>query len=151
MFRHVGEKTPDALHSEHGVYEELEAAHVDAACGAVLVELYGTEIVTEEPAHILEYAICGLEKVDPGEEVEYQVALHVVGLLEHVQLRVRLADKQGSAGAVGVVVRPAIRTREIQPRSRRCRLAVAATAAAIYHRRPSVHPSRRRQVSRDAT
>ena len=64
-------KTRDVLHSEHGVYEELEAAHVDTACGAVLIELYGAEIVTEEPAHVLKDAVCGLEKVDPGEEVEY--------------------------------------------------------------------------------
>ena len=75
------------------MHEELEAAHADAACGAVLVELHRTEIVAQEPAHVLKHAVCGLEKVDPREEVEDEVALHVVCLLEHVQLRVRLADR----------------------------------------------------------
>ena len=57
------------LHREHGVYEELEAAHADPACGAVLVELHCTKIIAKESAHVLKDAICGLEKVDPGEEI----------------------------------------------------------------------------------
>ena len=77
------------------MYQELEAAHADPAGGAVLVELHRAEIVAEEPAHVLKHAVRGLEKVDPGEEVEDEVALHVVSLLEHVQLRVRLADRDG--------------------------------------------------------
>ena len=66
------------------MHEELEAAHAYTAGGAVLVELHRAEIVAQEPAHVLEHAVRGLEKVDPGEEVQYEVALHVVGLLEHV-------------------------------------------------------------------
>lgn len=50
------------LHSKHGVYEELEAAHADATCGAVLVELHRTEVIAEEPAHVLEYTVCGSRK-----------------------------------------------------------------------------------------
>jgi hypothetical protein len=84
--------------SKHSVHEELEAAHADPAGNAVLVELYHAEIValqSQEPTHVLKHAVRGLEKVDPGEEVEDEVALHVVSLLEHVQLRVRLADHGG--------------------------------------------------------
>jgi hypothetical protein len=51
------------------------------------------EIVTQEPAHVLENTIFGLQEVDPGEEVQDQIALDIVRLLEHVQLGVRLADE----------------------------------------------------------
>ena len=90
-----------ALHREHGVHEELEASHTDAPHGAVLVQLHRAEIITEEPSDILEYAVSGLNKVDPGEEVEDQVALDVVCLLVHVQLRVRLADRGASHSCRG--------------------------------------------------
>jgi hypothetical protein len=33
-----------------------------------------------------------LEKINPGEEVQNQIALGIVCLLKHVQLGVRLAD-----------------------------------------------------------
>jgi hypothetical protein len=56
--------------SELGVHEELEASHADPAGDAVLVELHRADIVVQEPTHVLKHEVRGLEKVDPGEEVE---------------------------------------------------------------------------------
>ena len=85
-------RTTNVLHREHGVHEEFEPAHVDPARSPVLVHLDRIEIVAQKSAHVLEDAVLWLEEINPGEEVQNQIALGIVCLLKHVQLGVRLAD-----------------------------------------------------------
>ena len=75
------------------MHEEFESTHADPACSPVFVHLNRIEIVTQESAHVLEDAVLWLEKVNPGKEVQDQIALDIVRLLKHVQLGVRLADR----------------------------------------------------------
>lgn len=84
------------------MHEELESAHADPARRPVLVHLDRIEVVTQEATHVLEDAILWFKKVDPGEEIQDQVALDIICLLEHVQLGVRLADGSPSM-SVGVI------------------------------------------------
>ena len=72
------------LHSEHGVYEELETTHADAARSPVLVHLDRIEVITQESADIFKDTILRLQEIDPREKIQDQVALYVVRLLEHV-------------------------------------------------------------------
>ena len=74
----------DILHGEHGVHEELEPAHTEPARRPVFVHLDRIEIIAQESSHALEDAILRLQEVDPGEEIQNQVALDIVRLLEHV-------------------------------------------------------------------
>lgn len=66
------------------MHEELEPTHTDPARRPVLVHLDRIEIIAQESAHVLKDAIRGLQEVDPGEEIQDQVALDIVRLLEHV-------------------------------------------------------------------
>lgn len=84
--------TTNVLHREHSVHEEFKPAHADPTRSPVLVHLDCIEIVTQKSAHVLEDAVLWLEEIDPGEEVQNQIALNVIRLLKHVQLGVRLAD-----------------------------------------------------------
>ena len=72
------------LHCEHSVHEEFKPAHVDPACSPVLVHLDRIEIVTQKSAHVLEDAVLWLKEIDPGEEVQDQIALDIICLLKHV-------------------------------------------------------------------
>ena len=74
------------------MHKKLEPAHANPARRPVLVHLDRIEVVTQESAHVLEYAVLWLEEIYPGEEVQDQIALDIVRLLKHVQLGVRLAD-----------------------------------------------------------
>lgn len=84
--------TTNVLHLEHSVHEKFKPAHVDPARSPVLVHLDRIEIVTQKSAYVLEDAVLWLEEINPGEEVQNQIALGIVCLLKHVQLGVRLAD-----------------------------------------------------------
>ena len=84
--------TTNVLHREHGVHEKFKPAHVDPARSPVLVHLDRIEIVAQKSAHVFENAVLWLKKINPGEEVQNQIALGIVCLLKHVQLGVRLAD-----------------------------------------------------------
>ncbi len=66
------------------MHEELEPAHTDPACHPVFVHLDRIEIIAQESAHILKDEILWLQEVDPGEEIQDQVALDIVCLLECV-------------------------------------------------------------------
>jgi hypothetical protein len=96
MFRDDGNfysrGTTNVLHCEHGVHEKFKPAHVDPTRSPVLVHLDRIEIVTQKSAHVLEDAVLWLKEIDPGEEVQNQIALDIICLLKHVQLGVRLAD-----------------------------------------------------------
>ena len=74
----------DILHGEHGVHEELEPAHTDPARRPVFVHPDRTEAIAQESTHVLKDAILRLQEVDPGEEIQDQVALDAVRLLERV-------------------------------------------------------------------
>lgn len=74
------------------MHEEFKPAHVDPARSPVLVHLDRIEVVTQKSAHVLEDAVLWLEEINPGEEVQNQIALGIVCLLKHVQLGMRLAD-----------------------------------------------------------
>jgi hypothetical protein len=96
MFRDDGNfysrGTTNVLHREHSVHEEFKPTHVDPTCSPVLVHLDRIEIVTQKSAHVLEDAVLWLEEINPGEEVQNQIALDIICLLKHVQPGVRLAD-----------------------------------------------------------
>ncbi len=66
------------------MHEELEPAHTDPTCRLVFVHLDRIEIIAQESAHILKDAILRLQEVDPGEEIQDQVALDTIHLLERV-------------------------------------------------------------------
>jgi len=66
------------------MHEKLEPAHTDPARRPVFVHLDRIEIIAQESAHVLKDAILRLQEVDPGEEIQNQVALDIVRLLEHV-------------------------------------------------------------------
>jgi hypothetical protein len=88
----IVEERTNVLHLEHSVDEEFKPAHADPARSPVLVHLDRIEIVTQESAHVLEDAVLWLKEINPREEVQNQIALGIVCLLKHVQLRVGLAD-----------------------------------------------------------
>ena len=74
----------NVLHRKHSVHEEFEPAHANPTRSPMLVHLNRIEIVTQKSAHVLENAILWLEEIDPGKEVQNQIALDVVCLLKHV-------------------------------------------------------------------
>jgi len=84
--------TTNVLHREHSVHKKFKPAHVDPARSPVLVHLDRIEIIAQKSAHVFEDAVLWLKEVNPGEEVQNQVALDIICLLKHVQLGVGLAD-----------------------------------------------------------
>ena len=66
------------------MHEELEPTHTDPTHCPVFVHLNCIEIIAQESVHILKDAILQLQEVNPGEEIQDQVALDIVCLLERV-------------------------------------------------------------------